>query len=138
MVTRLRTGSTYNWRLGYTCNGSVVYVDGANFTLGVGVNDVVVFGTTPSDLNSQEIKLDFKLYPNPTSGEVTLELNGFASGPAELRLLDVRGRTIMTRKEELTTGLQFIKLNLHNLINGNYMIQIVQNGKYYTTRFMKM
>ena len=136
-VSRLSTRSAYTWRLGYTCNGSTVYVNGGSFTPGVGANTTVQ-GSPSADLNAEEVNLVFNVYPNPTSGYVTLELNGFAAGAAEIRLLDVKGRIILSRKEVLKTGPQLIPMRLFNLINGYYIIQVVQNGKYYTTRVTKM
>jgi len=136
-VSRLNSRSVYNWRLGYTCNGSTVYVNGGSFTPGVAVT-ATVEGIASVDMNAQEVTLTFKVYPNPTTGEATLELNGFNAGAAEIRLVDLKGRVILSRKEQLKTGIQVIPLRLINLVNGYYLLQVIQDGKFYTTRITKM
>jgi hypothetical protein len=41
-------------------------------------------------------KLQLNVYPNPTKGQVTVDLSGWAQGVAKLTLLDVMGRTVAT------------------------------------------
>ena len=138
LINRLRSATTYNWRLGYLCNGVMVYVNGGNFTPGVGNTVTTIEESTFSNLITQEAQLVFKVYPNPTTGEATLELNGFNAGAAEIRLLDSKGRMVLSRKEQLITGRQLVQLRLVNLVNGYYILQVIQDGKFYSTRITKM
>jgi hypothetical protein len=101
-----------------------------------GVNSIG--NSCPSNIFSLVPGINILAYPNPTRGDVGLELNGFDVGEAEIRLLDLSGKLLLTQKVALKTGLHLVSLQLKNLIIGNYIVQVVQHGKYYSTRFTKM
>ena len=92
----------------------------------------------PSNIFSLVPGINIMAYPNPAKGDVRLELNGFTAGVAEIRLLDLNGKLLQTQKATLKTGIHSISLPFKTLITGNYIIQVVQYGKYYSTRFTKM
>jgi hypothetical protein len=77
----------------------------------------------------QEHLLDVRAYPNPTFGNVTLELNGFDAGAGEIVLSDLRGRVFMRRNETLIKGHQTIPLRIETKIKGYFIIEIFQGDK---------
>ena len=63
----------------------------------------------------------FKLYPNPTSGLLTIELSDRAD-ELRVRVLDMSGRTVIERSENAITR---TTLDLGSLQNGRYMIEVI-------------
>lgn len=62
-----------------------------------------------------------RLYPNPASGEVTLESDWFASDPTSLHLSDLSGRTIPVSFTRSDT--HSLRLNLTGLPSGLYLLR---------------
>lgn len=69
----------------------------------------------------QDNRFDLKIYPNPTeTGRITLELN--KSEIAEIRLIDIAGKEVITRKIEF--GTQRVLLPLEQVPNGIYFVRV--------------
>ena len=75
-------------------------------------------------LYSQD-KQDFKIYPNPSSGMVTIELNQDYN-QVDLSVRDMTGKEVYTRK---TGRVRRIQLDLSSLSTGSYLIHIETEGK---------
>jgi len=69
-------------------------------------------GLTKNKLSSANI------YPNPTSGEVTIELNN--TSEKTITVMDVTGRMISSS----TSALEVVQVNLSSLSNGVYYVKI--------------
>lgn len=69
------------------------------------------------------------VYPNPTSGQFTIEL----SSPADLSVINVVGQEII--KEKLQAGKH--NLDLGNEARGIYFVSVVQNGKTSIVKLLK-
>ena len=95
--------------------------DSSNVT--VDVNDCV--GLQNLVLNT----LNISLYPNPTTGNVTLELNTLT----HVIITNALGQMIVS--ETLSAGKQTI--DLKNQTNGLYFIKLNQNGKQQTIKLIK-
>lgn len=69
------------------------------------------------------IQQNLAVYPNPSEGSVTLELNGIESA-ASLNIFDVAGRNVFS--EQLVIGNEFKKnINLQDVNAGTYLLQLV-------------
>lgn len=76
------------------------------------------------------------LYPNPTSGQVTVQYTLPAAGPVELSLTGGQGsklRTIVNKK--MPAGQHETTVDLHAMPAGLYYIKLISNG---TTRTRKL
>jgi hypothetical protein len=74
---------------------------------------------------NEEITL--KAYPNPTRGEITVEITGNYSGYAELRLYNTTGKELIKKGVEVTTGMTTEKMDLKdlNISSGVYIIDML-------------
>ena len=67
---------------------------------------------------SEYSDLSYVIYPNPTSGRFTVEVNGSSDSDHELKLIDTRGRVVLSRQfkkqieinEKLNSGIYLLKI----------------------------
>jgi hypothetical protein len=64
----------------------------------------------------------FAMFPNPTTGELSLRLPADAHGEVEMRVVDLTGRTV--HQERFTAAGGTNTFELGNLQSGNYMVTI--------------
>jgi hypothetical protein len=83
-----------------------------------------------------ETASNFSLYPNPTTGTLSMNLSAWPDQPVYLTLYDVRGRLCSDWKLTGTTKLQDLELS-SNLENGLYLLKIsVENQTPFVKRFV--
>ncbi len=75
-----------------------------------------------------------KVYPNPSRGDFNLQLYGSGSEAAEVRLMDLQGRTI---KQFRTAPKGIITLGA-DLKSAVYLIEVRQGANRQTTRVIKL
>lgn len=83
-------------------------------------------------VNGQNSIENLSLYPNPTKGKVTLELNSEDAGKTiNVELFDLLGRSLYSTKAETTGGNQKLELELSNYsANNNVLILNIEiDGK---------
>lgn len=76
---------------------------------------------------------DFRVYPNPTAGEVNLDLSAYTGRAVRLELYDVNGKAVKTEEIE-AVGRAAFRLNLSGLNNGVYVIRVKTEGPDATKR----
>jgi hypothetical protein len=64
------------------------------------------------------------VFPNPSSGQITLLLSSPANENIRIRLFDVSGRVIETRQVNVLTGNNSIPFDLSKQAKGQYLIQV--------------
>lgn len=78
------------------------------------------------------------VYPNPTSGDFTVQIEGITSA-ATLTILDMNGRVLRTQaipaSEQLHKTYQF---DMEQLVKGIYFVKIQQQDRLISTKFVKM
>lgn len=120
-----------------TFYGCFNYANGDGGTFGDSIvrSTLVVTERILSGLNTNAFeKLGFTLYPMPTSNELNLN-NNHNVYVSSIQIFDISGKLMML-KETNTDG--SIKLNLENLPNGIYLININDSEKSLaTTKFIK-
>ena len=89
-------------------------------------SDTVMF-TTPLCIGIDAMTEDARvtIYPNPANGPATLTLNSI-SGTAEVSVVDLNGRTVMTRTIEGNTATS--TLPLKGLAAGTYFVRVSAQG----------
>jgi hypothetical protein len=86
-------------------------------------SDTVVFTVTPRTGMTYHKSLHPILYPNPTHGLLTIEFSNRISGEILLQVFSVHGELIITSKQRMLDNK--LRLNIQDLLNGNYIIRIV-------------
>ncbi|MDW8274588.1 MAG: T9SS type A sorting domain-containing protein, partial [Chitinophagales bacterium] len=139
-VTNTSTGATsFNWTFG---NGqsstqqnpsAVTYNQNGTFTITLTATNgncsdvvskqVVITGVSVEDIELPSIS-SVKLYPNPNKGFVTLEVSSTANEGAQIAVIDLTGRTVLSLQRELTTGINQIPVLTDELSNGVYMVEV--------------
>jgi hypothetical protein len=71
---------------------------------------------------------DVKVFPNPTDGNIAIQLNFDIQGAAQLRLTDMTGKTVLENR----TFDQVTELNLSHLAKGVYLLQVIHGGNVYS------
>ncbi|MCB9291283.1 MAG: T9SS type A sorting domain-containing protein, partial [Lewinellaceae bacterium] len=96
--------------------------------------------TPPSGISSrmEEVEaLDFTLYPNPTTGALTLHLPAYLDQQVALTIHDAFGRQVFARMEA-TLNSPSISLNLDEqaLPNGVYFLSVIAKGERQVKQFV--
>lgn len=66
----------------------------------------------------------YNFYPNPTSGDATLELNMPLSAALNFEVFDVSGKSLWKINKDVSEGIFRQKINLNNIPAGSYFIKI--------------
>ncbi|MFC2176247.1 T9SS type A sorting domain-containing protein [Bacteroidota bacterium] len=77
--------------------------------------------------NNELFSLD--LYPNPTDGIASLNVNSAKSGMVRIEVYAITGAMIQSRSEVVKTGANRINLNLESAPAGIYLVKAIVNGK---------
>ena len=75
----------------------------------------------------QKEEITLKAYPNPTRGEITVEITGNYSGLAELRLYNTTGKELIRKGIEVATGITTEKIDFRelNISSGVYIVDML-------------
>ncbi len=94
------------------------------------VDDYVTY-TLASDNYSPNF--DFLVYPNPSSGKITISIPGFENLQAKIEVFDLLGRTTFT-DEYSSIGSTEMQLDLSALSKGNYIVKVSNNDQFTTKK----
>ena len=90
--------------------------------------------------NEVEVKLPgFKIYPNPTNGQFTVDLHltQKINATAKLELIDITGRTVYSQNAIVRNGILQQKFMITSLLaTGVYTAKITANNKSYLTKLL--
>lgn len=154
--TQNPTAHTYNWTLGdltcYRLEVTDAYGDGMCCQYGNGYYKVMVDGNvvvqggqfgavdeklfrTDASTGVAENTLDksLNIYPNPSTGLVSLEYDLVHHTPIKVEISDVVGQVVMSRELRAASGAQRQTLDLGSLGNGMYILKL-DAGNYQATR----
>src|SRR4030095_3725302 len=140
---------TYNWTTSGTvyeqctnpsCSNFYIIWDvpGGSFTVtaanACGVS-AVPFSLSTNCRISQGQKMETKVYPNPTTGQLTVEFTSYAGGTYNMTVTDMSGRNILAENVKASSGNNQHKLNLESANPGMYMLYIKDgNGQISVTK----
>lgn len=74
---------------------------------------------------AKEKKHQFKIFPNPTDGMVHIELSEIPETAILINLIDMKGNAVW--KHQMQSREHSFDLQLPQLLNGNYMLQVAYN-----------
>ncbi|UPT69013.1 MAG: S8 family peptidase [Sphingobacteriales bacterium JAD_PAG50586_3] len=80
---------------------------------------------------------DAKLFPNPATDNVTIELSNNKSTSVEIKVTDISGRTLIDKKYSLSLGTNRINLDVSSLANSVYFVNLQTNAKNENIKFVK-
>jgi hypothetical protein len=85
----------------------------------------------PDNLTSENFPMDLVTYPNPFVEQVNFKFNLASAGKFELRIVDLMGRVVYSRVENLETGIQEFPISASELGGQSnvYLYQVKVNGK---------
>ena len=72
---------------------------------------------------------EVKMYPNPTSNELNIELLSDNQSTTSIKVMDMSGRVVKQTQSVSFEGLNTINISLAELTTGMYTIQVVNNDK---------
>jgi len=93
------------------------------------IDDVSLSDVTTVDPLGQAISNQMKVYPNPSSGEVTISLKNAYESTYELRIIDLFGREMFMQKIMSSDKKILQKVNLADLSSGVYLVQLRSGGE---------
>ncbi len=87
-------------------------------------------------LNRPVFQPTLRVFPNPSSGELFLDLTGLENGIAQVRILNAHGQEMAQTLLPTGQGVQFFPL-AHSLTDGLYFLELKsENGERQTARFV--
>ena len=90
-------------------------------------------------VGTEELQLShqIELFPNPTNGQVYIELNGNVNGEAKLEVVDLMGRTVYSESMTALETYAEAKPDLSFLQSGRYIVKIICKDQVYTKDLIK-
>ncbi len=86
-------------------------------------------------VHDELLAAQLSLFPNPSSGEVTLQLEDVPVTKVALTVFDVHGKLVLQQPSvDLTAGR--CSLDLSHAVNGIYLVRILVNGQVVSKRLM--
>lgn len=120
----------------FNTTGSFPYHCTAHGAAGVGQYGIltVVARNPTATLDANATGISVSLYPNPSHGQVTVQLNQKAGQTYQLRLSNIIGQEVRTiaLKPELTSA--GLSLDLSDLRTGVYFYSLLVDGKVVSTK----
>ena len=78
-----------------------------------------------------------KMYPNPTSNQLTLDYMLDIDGQVEVNVYDMLGRKVINQSLQQEEGQQKVPLNTADLLDGTYILQINTENQQIIRKFIK-
>jgi hypothetical protein len=98
---------------------------------------LISFGQNPLDVKEESVQIE-KVYPNPVSNHVFVELNLQEFSNITFELVDILGVSVKKWKpSHLSPGNHKSKLELNSIRTGIYLLKINVNGKDFVKRIKK-
>jgi PKD repeat protein len=101
------------------------------FTSGGG-NNIWLDNVNIGDINSieqEENQVDLKVYPNPSSGNFSIDFSLANAGSVKIDLMDIKGSSVKSLLEEKANAGEFnLNYNVSDLSRGVYFIKLTADG----------
>jgi endonuclease I len=80
------------------------------------------------------LNVKFDVYPNPVKNELVLRLNNNANAETQIEIIDVVGKTLLTKKATIENGM--LRTNISSITNGTYFVKLNYKGEILTARII--
>ncbi|PWJ40083.1 T9SS type A sorting domain-containing protein [Sediminitomix flava] len=80
------------------------------------------------------VKSNFKIYPNPTEGKLSIDILHLNNSSLTINLFHLTGKQLLHKSYPPSSS---IELDLQSLISGVYILEIINDGKRITERIIK-
>jgi len=123
--TTLTNSATINY--GATATSGNLTAKGHN-SCGDGIASAI-YQIYVSPVGIEEIpnSFNFQIYPNPTSGIITISINGINNNP-DLQITDIQGKVIFTRKLTCDNQSYTKKIDLSAFPKGVYFVKLISES----------
>ena len=116
-------GVTLSWTLGETVTET--YSNPSNvITQGFQQPDVTV-----TKIEEANAGINVVVFPNPSAGQLNVELTSVASRKMQLELVDINGRLVHTQEAEVPAGVQTLTMNIASITAGHYVLRVKDTVK---------
>jgi hypothetical protein len=121
-----------------TLYGIGLAVDGSNDVSGDQASPSIQFSMTESTVNSlntlEEVLVNYEIYPLPNNGTFFIENKGL-EGNINIRIFNIAGMVVYANSINLNSN-QKQELNVDNILNGIYLIELERDGIKETQKLM--
>jgi len=88
----------------------------------------------PAEVTNSYLKL--KIFPNPTSEVINIEIESDANAEALVSIYDLNGRLMLSNNHMVIQGSNVLNMNISNLSKGTYLVKTQLEGKTYSNKLM--
>ena len=79
--------------------------------------------------NSKDLAIEGVIYPNPTNGSITLNVEMAQSSEITIRIVDALGQVSLKQETKFVKGTNVLRYELHDLPNGIYSMQVIADDQ---------
>lgn len=82
-------------------------------------------------------KSSLKFYPNPVRDNAKIEFNLAERGSVQVQVFNIRGKLVKSEQlNSLNKGMNTVDLSLNELVNGTYIIRVINGSEVATNKFV--
>lgn len=82
------------------------------------------------------VKKDMRVYPNPTKDDLTISYESPRAAQGVIRIYNISGKLQMEFQRELMEGNNLVELQVDQLVNGMYTVQVYDGEQFTGKRFI--
>ena len=75
-------------------------------------------------VSEEELFSSFTVYPNPTSGNVTIQFDALQASLGQVQLFDLQGRQVVLDSRTFNSGTNMVSLNMADVESGIYILSL--------------
>ncbi len=96
-----------------------------------------VVAAQPLSVDTEQIKGEIGLWPNPVQNAINLSITTRSNGQVIMSLIDMSGQLVSQTKNTLRNGTNQLQIDVNDLKAGMYVLQISNGTQTTTRRFVK-
>ncbi|MBL7767213.1 MAG: fibronectin type III domain-containing protein [Chitinophagaceae bacterium] len=120
-ISGLTTSTTYDVEVATNCPG---YLSDYSTTI-----QFTTLASRPAAVNTLEEGNDISIYPNPARENLNVNLTLREAQEVVVKMMDISGRELKQIHAHAVAGQNALTLDVSNLANGLYNVQVYYNGK---------